>query len=136
MISYEYLDTRRALPISLPQTELRRNSTLVLSAIRLERGTQFKINWLGIKLISQLNPGNPVKVNSALGTVFVGVYSGNLEPLGFPSTVLSINGSARAMLDCRHSRLYSVAQDYSIALVNNTRDTDFEICVTGSMSIS
>ena len=135
MISYEYLDNRRIVPISLPQAELRRNSTIVLAALRLAQGAEFRIGWLGVKIISQLNAGNPVKVTSALGRVYVGVYSGNLEPTGLPSTVLSLDGEARGTLNFRHTRKYSVSQDYSIALVNNTTDTDFEVVVTGAMSI-
>lgn len=135
MSSYLTTDTfgrTLELPLQVPQLELLRNDSLVLATVVLQVGQKFRLRWLNLTLYGTDQTTAPSKVNSGLGIVYVGLFGPKFNgPTGWPLTALSnslISSKATNPWDYVDVQ---VAGTYGLVLVNNTRNLDVSVGVSG-----
>jgi len=134
-ITTSRLDTIRGMPIALPQTQLRRADSIVISSYKLDLGQRLIIHWLSLKMLKVIS-GSPIKINSSLGLVYVGVFAGGFDPLrvpsGVPLHVISLGGPGSKVLNPHIVREFSGPDIIEVVAVNNMTNIDLEITITGS----
>lgn len=128
------------LPIAVPATELRRGDSIICASVDLKLGQRIRYRWAQLQLITILNAGTPDKIISNLGMVYLGFYSAGFTQLNKP-TGIPINALSADLVGVNASNPYiffdfSSPDTYSVLLVNNTTNLDFEVTANGAMRLS
>ncbi|MHC4332506.1 MAG: hypothetical protein ACYSUV_02000 [Planctomycetota bacterium] len=129
------------LPISLPQVELRRGSSIQLAEFRLTVGQFAIVRLLNLNVIKVLNPGTvPDIVNSSFGVASAGVYgpinSWGGHMLCSPIIRVTSAGIGVASLNPYSEHIIGSPGLYVVQVFNNTGRTfdfalDMAVSVTG-----
>jgi len=129
------------LPISLPETELRRGSFIQASVFKLAPTQRASIRVLSLAITRILTPGVlPDNINSSYGLATVGIYGPINLVYGYmlcsPIISVSVGGVGTAMLNPYTDHEISTPGVYVAAVFNNTGRTaeyavDLSVCVTG-----
>ena len=125
------------LPICLPETELRRASTIQISSFTLAAGQRAVLRCLNMNVLRVLTPGvEPDLINSAYGWVYVGVFAGYMA--ASPFVVVASSQVGLNELYPNSEKIIASPGTYSVKLVNNTGRTydkavDLAVCVTGTI---
>lgn len=123
-----------ALPITLPQTELRRARSIQLAQFKLMTGQALELRALNLHLLKILTPGViPTYVNKPLGFVSVGVYFGNM--LTSSVALVRAFNIGCVQFNPYQSRILRTPGIYSVIVANNTNNVDASVCVTGSLKL-
>ena len=122
------------VPISLPQTELKRSKSVQIAQWNLETGQKLVLKSLSLQVVRILTPGVlPVYSTTALGTTSVGLYLDGAitSPIGIASasTVGSFAVNPRA------AHVAVTPGLYTVVVSNNTENIDVSVCVSGLMRI-
>lgn len=123
------------LPICLPQTELRRGTTVQIASFRLGPGQRAIIRAMFMNIISVLTPGvSQDAVNSSFGWCYAGVFAGHMVSSPFIYVAASQVGVTG--LTTTADKVIASPGLYTVMLVNNTGKTpdraiDLAVCVTG-----
>ena len=129
------LDTIRDVPLALPQAQLRRGDSIVVSSFKLALGQKLSLGWLGLQLL-KLSPGTPQRVNSSLGIIYAGIYAGGFDtlrrPSGTPLQLLSISSPTMKILNPYTHREFSGPDIIEVLVVNNTTNIDVEVMLVGA----
>jgi hypothetical protein len=119
--------------------ELKARSSILIATINLTIGQKMRIRWLGAKIVKMLNVASPLKVNSNLGLIYVGVYSGDLDdvkrPTGVSLVQMAVNQTTLKQMNPFHFRNFTSPGTYSMFVTNNTSNLDFDVVVTGSAKL-
>ncbi len=130
--AFERLQT---LPISLPQTELRRQKTLQLMTVILNQGQRLELRSLHLHLLQILTPGVvPSLETGGLGLVSVGFYLGG----GMLTGGIGVVGLSQAGVASYHPAQpvwVTSPGVYRVVVANNSSNVDVTVLVTGSLRI-
>lgn len=122
------------LPISLPQTELRRGKQILVATIALSAGQQIWLRSLTLHVIRNLTPGPlPVLVNTVLGPVSAGLLFGSAVTAPLASVRQDTEGAS--CLNPFTPAICATPGVYSVVLSNNTSNIDYSVVLTGSAKI-
>lgn len=125
---------------TLPQTDLRRGDSLVISSIKLDLGHTLSVGWLSLQLL-RINIAEvlPTRIINSLGFVYAGIFAGGFDtlrrPTGMPISFVNLSGPNVKVLNPYIVREFSGPDIVEIVVVNNTTDTDVEVMVAGSMKL-
>lgn len=122
------------LPISLPQTELRRGGSIQAAILPLNLGESFELRSLTLHLLKILTPGVlPVLNNTSLGLLSVGVY---LTPMLTGSAAIAfINSPGAVTYNPSAPARYSSPGLYRVIVSNNCSNLDLSVIVAGSVKL-
>lgn len=122
------------IPISFPQTELRRGKFIHIAQMPVELNQHLLLRILAIHVVKNLTPGVvPTYATTSLGTCSVGLYYGSTltAPLAVAYvTNLGISNSN----PFRTARCLSPGV-YTVIVSNNTTNMDFSVSATGSAKL-
>lgn len=118
------------IPISFPQTELRRGKYIQIAQIPIDLNMQLHLRGLAIHVVKNLTPGQiPTYATTSLGTVSVGLYFGST--LTSPLALAYVqNLGVAATNPFRIVKCISPGV-YTIVISNNTTNMDFSASATG-----
>lgn len=120
------------LPVSLPQTELRRGRSIQAAVIRLGLGEEFELRSLTLHLLKILTPGAvPQLNNTALGLVSAGVYQSPMLT-GSAACVKATTPGAFSYNPSAPAR-FSTPGTYTVIVSNNAANIDLAVILTGSV---
>jgi len=120
-----------SLPISLPQTELRRGRSIEAAVVNLGLGEELEVRSLTIHLVRILTQGTqPSLNNTALGLASAGVYFATM-----------LTGGAFVKADAIGAWTWNPSAPmrfvtpgiYRVLVSNNASNTDLAVTVTGSI---
>ena len=123
-----------SLPISLPQTELRRGKSIHISSVVLADDQILALKSLNLHLLKILTPGVvPVYASKVMGVVSVGIYD---SPM-LCSCGCLVRGYQVGVTQFNpwQTRLIYKPGTYKIVVSNNTTNVDVDVCVTGSIKL-
>lgn len=128
----------RDIPIVLPQTEIRRNSAVVIQSFEVEAGERVKLKWLGMQVLQQLSNEDDTKVTAAFKSVYVGIWSGMeglARPAGAPIMRVGADVPSFKSINPYYVREFTAPDHYQVVLVNNTLGNDYDVVVTGVLRL-
>lgn len=134
-----YVNTARfaksvTLPISLPQTELRRGRSLRVASLTLRGGERLELRSLTLQVLKILTPGPlPIYTNTALGAASVGLYLG--EALTSPIAWAFVGSVGTASTNPFNVRRVVTPGLYTVIISNNTSNLDLSVCATGCVRL-
>lgn len=127
-------DRSITIPISFPQTELRRGKEIRLATVTVGQGQVLELRSLTLHLVSILTPENvPVLHNSVLGLCSVGLYLGPMRCSGLAIVLADTAGSVT--LNPYARKIARTPGTYSVVVGNNAQNIDLSVAVTGSMRL-
>ncbi len=139
MISLERFERIIDLSLSLPQTALNARTSILVATVQLSIGQRMRIRWLGGKIVRLQNTDVPQKINSNLGLIYLGVYSGDLDdvkrPTGVSLVQMPINQATAKRMNPFHFRNFTAPDTYSVFVTNNTSNLNFDVVVTGTAKL-
>lgn len=128
-------DRIQTMPISLPQTELRRQKSLQVATVVLNLGQVLELRSLNLHLIKILTPGVlPALVNTSLGLVSVGLYLGSAMTTGGIALVVASAPGVSSYHPAQPARVTAPGL-YKVFVTNNSSNIDVTAAVTGSAKI-
>lgn len=134
-----YVNTARfsksvTLPVSLPQTELRRGRTLRITSWVLKTGERLEVRSLVLQVLKVLTPGPlPVYTNTSLGAASVGLYLGETVTSPIAWAFVGSVGTASTNPFCL--RRVVTPGLYTVIISNNTSNLDLSVCATGCLRL-
>lgn len=123
-----------AIPVSLAQTELRRDKDIQIMQFELALGQVLELRALNLHLIKVLTPGVvPDYANRSLGLASLGVYNGPM----LTGALALVKGSQVGVTQFNPwavRRLVSPGT-YTVLVSNNTRNVDVSVSVLGALKL-
>lgn len=118
------------LPISFPQTELRRGKFIHIAQFPVEQNQVLQLRNLVLHVLKNLTPGAvPTYATTSLGSVSVGFYFGSVitSPLAlaFVTNLGISSANPFSIVKCASPGVYTVI------ISNNTTNMDFSVSATG-----
>lgn len=128
------------LHAALPQADLRRGDSIIISSTKLALGESLEIGWLSLQIIKiNLTEDTPTRIINSLGFVYAGLFMGGFDPLrrpsGMPTNFISLNGPNVKLMSPYTRRSFAGPDIVTLIVINNTVDTDVEIMLAGSMKL-
>jgi hypothetical protein len=122
------------LPVSLPETELRRGRYLTCAQINLALGQTLRVRCLNLHLISVLTASVvPQIFNTALGLASAGLY---LTPMMCSSALLlTAQAPGVTALNSFTYWDFSTPGLYSFVVSNNCSNADLSVALTGAVQL-
>lgn len=123
------------VPVSFPQTELRRGKEIQIASLQLQTGQSLELRDLVLHLIAVLTPSvTPAYYNKSLGLCSVGLYLG---PMRCSACALVTTATAGAY----GHNAFTVTRartkgTYTVTVGNNTSNVDLSVAVTGALKIN
>jgi hypothetical protein len=127
------------MPVSLPQTELRRGNELLLASVPLALGQRLSVRALTLSLLKILSSGSaPDRINTPQGLCSVGVYVG--EMLCTPLCLVVAGQVGTAALNAFAPREFVTPGLYTVRVFNNTgrvtgHAVDLSVTATGVLKL-
>jgi hypothetical protein len=122
------------LPISFPQTEMRRGNRIVIAQMPVDLGQILTLRALTLHVVSNLSPGQvPVYHTTSLGAISVGLYFGSA--LTSPLALATLNTVGTSMTNPFHATKCVSPGVYTVVVSNNTSNMDFSVVVTGATKL-
>lgn len=124
-----------SVPISLPQTELRRGKHLEICHWHLRQGEKLVLRSLTLHVVKILTPGEvPQLTTTALGTASVGLYAQAVGTI--PITYVSVPTAGSASLNPFALVRVTAPGSYLLGIVNHTSNLDLAVAVTGAFQLT
>jgi hypothetical protein len=123
-----------SIPVSLPQTELRRGKDIQIMQFNLLIGQVFELRALNLHLLKILTPGvTPDYVNRSLGLASLGIYEGPM----LTSALAIVKGTqvGVAQFNPWMIRRFVSPGTYTVVLSNNTRNVDISVAALGALKL-
>jgi hypothetical protein len=123
-----------SIPVSLPQTELRRGKDIQIMQFNLLIGQVFELRALNLHLLKILTPGvTPDYVNRSLGLASLGIYEGPM----LTSALAIVKGTqvGIAQFNPWMTRRFVSPGTYTVILSNNTRNVDISVAALGALKL-
>ncbi len=131
-------DRSLGISFNLPQSLLAANTAEQVAIFTLNREMTVEIAWLCLHLVKMNSSpvSMPTKVNTSLGSAFIGLYGDRAEliesPAGQPLVYVACQLPGAAAAD--PSYLVNLSPGvYSLLAVNNLVDTPLEVSVSGAL---
>lgn len=129
------------LPFNLPQARLDPDTAQPIAFVSLKLGQKLRLAWLNLHLVRLV--GNsftaPTKVNPSLAASYAGLYGGRanyiLEPTGQPMSYTACDIPGASLFNPVFFEDVSSPDVYSVIVVNNFRDAQIDVCVSGSFMV-
>lgn len=122
------------VPISLSQTELRRNKSIQITQVPVYAGQKLSLRSLNLHLTKIFNPADEVVlINSSMGLCSVGVYFGSM--LTSPLAYAKLLGSGCSCSNPHIRSVFCTPGIYTVVISNNSSSNDLSACVTGSFKL-
>lgn len=131
-------DRSLGISFNLSQSLLSPNTAEQVVVFTLARDQAVELTWLCLHLVKMnCSPTTiPTKVNTSLGSAYVGLYGDRAEliesPAGQPLVYVAVQLPGAAAADPSYLTTLS-AGVYSLLVVNNLADTPIEVTVSGSL---
>jgi len=133
-ISPNSLSNQLFVPLSFPQTELRRGKEIQIGSVVLGAGQTLELRSLTLHLVAVLTPGvDPIYHSKSLNLCSLGLYLGPMRC------------SALALVTADSSGAYShnpftlsevkTKGTYTVVISNNTSNLDISVAATGAMKV-
>jgi hypothetical protein len=124
-------DQSLTLPISLPETELRRQRSMQLGLYPLALGQTLELRSLSIHLVKILTPGAlPVLDNTVLGLCSVSILLNSMATSGLAN--VRVNGLGTGSWPVDEPVIITTPALYRVVVFNNANNVDLSVSVTGS----
>lgn len=123
------------VPLSLPQTQIRRYDTETLGSISIELGQRLRFRWAAGHVVRS-GVGSQGKVNSAFGLAYMGLYLNSFGyPAGVPIALLDMD--TEGVHRTNHFRSWEVSTPgfYEILITNNLIESDLEVVATAILQL-
>lgn len=131
-ITSSQFDRIVTLPISLPQTELRRQRAIQIATFPLLLGQRLEMRSLTVHLVKILTPGVvPVLDNTALGLCSAGIIAGSMATSVIGSVFT--NGIGSGTWSAEQPVIITAPGVYRVLAFNNAANIDLSVTVTGSV---
>ena len=136
LITEELYSRMVTIPISLPQTILGPNSSLVVASVKLELGDVLRFRWMNMHLI-QTSAALGTKVNSALGWGYAGIYAGVRHhlPTGIPLALIVSSTAGVRSTNPFAKRDFSSPDTYEVIVTNNVTDATVKVALSGCLQL-
>jgi hypothetical protein len=122
------------IPISLPQTELKRGRSVRVASWNLKLGERLELRSLTLHVLRILTPGpQPIYTNTALGAASAGIYLG--ETVTSPIAWTFVGSVGAASTNPFHVRRMITPGTYTVIVSNNTANLDLAVCATGCVRL-
>ncbi len=123
-----------ALPLCLPQTELRRGQIIQAATIQLQLGQVLRICYFGIHVVNIITPGVvPAVFTTSAGIASAGVYTGSM--IGGSACQVALSSPGVREINPFHYREFRSPGIYKVLVSNNTSNVDITMCLTGVAKI-
>lgn len=132
------LDRIFDVALSLPQSELLRGTSIMVASFDLAPGQRARVRWFGYQLVRVLNSAVVVKLSTALGLTYAGLYEGAaglLVPAGTPLVAASLESPSFRALNPYCFRDIGSPGTYRVFVVNNTSTHDLDVALTGTLRV-
>lgn len=136
LITEELYSRMLTIPISLPQTVIGPNTSLVVAAVKLELPNMLRFRWLNLQLASN-GLERPNRVNSSLGFAYAGIYAGVRDhvPTGLPLAISIASTIGVRSTNPFAKRDFSAPDTYEILVTNNTTNNSLRVVVSGCLQL-
>lgn len=136
LITEELYSRMVTIPISLPQTLIGPNSSLVVASVKLELGDVLRFRWLNMHLI-QTSAALATRVNSSLGWSYAGLYAGVRHhlPTGVPLALIVSSTLGVRSTNAFAKRDFSSPDIYEVIVTNNVTDATIKVAVSGCLQL-
>jgi hypothetical protein len=133
-ITTQRFGTSLDVPISLPQTELRRGRYINCGQVRLTLGQTMRVRCLNLHLVSILTAtAVPNSFSAALGLVSAGIY---MSPMMCSSAcLLTAKSPGIVSLNSFAYKDFSTPGVYYFTISNNTTNIDVSVALTGVVKL-
>lgn len=122
------------MPISLPQTELRRQRYLHVGVYPVALGQRLELRSLTLHLLKILTPGvGAILDNTVSGLCSVGIVIGSMATSVIGQ--VSINGLGASTWTADQPVIITAPGTYRVVAFNNSSNIDVSLAVTGSMKL-
>lgn len=133
-ITDNQFDRILTLPISLPQTEIRRQRSIQIATFAISLGQRLEMRSLNVHLAKILTPGvTPTLDNSNLGLCSAGILVGSMATSAIGSVYL--NGLGAACFSADQPVIVTAPGVYRVVAFNNANNVDLSLTVTGSVKL-
>lgn len=121
-------------PISLPETELRRQNFLRISTLVVQPGQRLEMCCLHLQVFKLLTFGvSPILADSTLGLCSVGLLASTMFTSAVGLVTLGAVGTATWNQD--QPIMISAPGSYQVIVYNNSLNMDLSVVVTGAARI-
>ncbi len=126
--------TNYAVPIALPQMELRRGRFTVVGQVQIVLGQTMRVRMLNLHLINVITINTaPVELSTPMGVVSAGIYLGPMITSS-PAMLRATSPGVVSMYPFQY-REFSTPGIYYFVVSNNTTNIDVTVALTGLASI-
>jgi hypothetical protein len=135
------LDARLYLPFNLPQARLDPDTAQPVAFVSLLLGQRLRLAWLNLHLVRVLGDSftAPTKANPSLAASYTGLYGGRAnyitEPTGQPLSYTACDIPGVGLFNPVFYEDVSAPDVYSVIVVNNFKDAQIDVCVSGSFMV-
>ena len=122
------------LPISLPETELRRRCFIQVSTFRVTQGTVLELACLHLQVLRILTPGmSPMLADSSLGLAGVGFLASSMLSSAVGLVTQSTIGTRS--LNADQPVVVTAPGVYRAVVFNNSSNVDLAVVVSGAVRV-
>jgi hypothetical protein len=133
-VRYNRYQTIYDLPISLPQTELRRGRFIVIGTVNLTLGMTMSVRCFNLHLVNLVSPGaTPNVFSTSAGLVCAGVFTSPMLCSG--EILMKLLSPGIVGFNSFQRKDFGTPGIYYFMVSNNTTNIDFTVCVTGVAKI-
>lgn len=130
------LDAIQTVALALPQTELRRQRSVLAAVLALRLGQVLELRALNLHLVQILTPAvTPELVTSGVGLVTAGLYLGDSMTPGGIGLVAATTPQVASLNAAQPVRVTAPGV-YKVFVTNNSNNVDVSVVLTGSCRIS
>lgn len=123
-----------SLPVSLPETELRRQRYIQVGTYPIQLGQRLELRGLTIHLVKILTPGVlPVLDNTVLSLCSAGLLVGSMASSVMGAVYL--NGLGAGCWTADQPVIVTAPGTYRVVAFNNSSNVDLSVVVTGSIKL-
>jgi len=131
-LTASHFDEILTLPISLPETELRRQRSIQIATFPVALGQRLELRSLTVHLVKILTPGVAATLdNTVLGLCSAGIIVGSMATCVIGNVIVNDLGAGCWRSD--QPVIITSPGIYRVLAFNNANNVDLSVAVTGSV---
>lgn len=140
-VTTSQLGSRLQIPFNLSQARLEPDTAQPVAFVNLVLGQKLRLSWLHLHLVRVVGDPfvPPTKANPSLAAAYTGLYGGRanyiIEPTGQPMSYVACDIPGVGFLNPVFFEDVSSPDVYSVIVVNNFKDAEIDVCVSGSFLV-
>jgi hypothetical protein len=140
-VTQKSLDSRLYLPFNISQARLVQDTAQPVAFVGLVLGQRLRLAWLHLHLIRVLGGviNSPTKINPSLGACYTGLYGSRanyiLQPPGQPMSYVSCEVPGCRWANPVFYEDVSSPDIYSVIVINNFKDAEIDVSVSGAFCV-